>query len=305
MKVFTVATRGTDLAIAQTKIVIAALKSRNPDIEFDIKRIAAQGDRDQRTVLWDLKSTGFFTSQVEEVLISRQADFAVHSFKDLPTKQHKGLRIAAVCRREFPEDCVVTAKAIGSIEALEQRARIGTSSLRRAVQIKRLRKDVEIVPIRGNVPTRIKLVEQGKYDAVILARAGLERLGLGGKIAFSLPPAQFIPAPAQGALAVQIRLEDDNINGLVSAIDHKETRDIVCAERKILSATQCGCHAPVGAFAKIDGDDMIIDAFISDVKGEKFIRRQIKGIISENEKLAEALAKELLDAGGKEILENL
>jgi hydroxymethylbilane synthase len=302
MNVFTVATRGTELAIAQTQVIISALKKIHPDIQIKIKKITTKGDRDKRTALWNLKSTAFFTSQVENALLSGQADFAVHSFKDLPTLLRKGLIITAVCDRKFPEDCLLANGAIDSIKQLPQSAKIGTSSLRRAAQIKHLRVDLEPVPIRGNVPTRIKLLEQGKFDAVILARAGIERLGLSKKISLSFDPRKFIPAPAQGALAVQTRTDDQTITKLIAAIDDKNLRTITFAERRILITMECGCHAPVGAFAEISGNNMKIHAFISDLEAKNFISRYIT---ADADRLTEKIANDLLDAGGREILEKL
>jgi len=304
-KPLTVATRGTRLAIAQTRIVTGLLKKIYPDIKIKIKKIATAGDRDKKTALWNLKSTGFFTSQVENALLAKDADFAVHSFKDLPTKQPEGLTITAVCDRQFPEDCLVAGPHLASIEQLTKSAKIGTSSLRRSAQVKNLRPDLKPTAIRGNVPTRIKFFEEGKFDAVILARAALERLALQNKISFSFNPEQFIPAPAQGALAVQTRTDDTGTIKLLSAIDDKNVRLTALTERQILATTQCGCHGPVGAFAKVLGDNIEIFAFISDLEGVNFIKRQIAGPAAKAQQLAEKLGSRLLDAGGREILENL
>lgn len=305
MGAHTVATRGGDLAIAQTEIVIAALKKARPGISIKIKKVTTEGDRDRRTVLWDLKSTGFFTSQVEEAVLSGQADFAVHSFKDLPTRPRDGLTIAAVCERQFPQDCLLSAAPIESVEQLGQSAKIGTSSLRRTVQVKRLRADLVTAPIRGNVLTRIRAMEAGEYDAIILAMAGIDRLQLTGKISFFFDPRRFIPAPAQGTLAVQTRTDDTKTTELIAAIDDKKSRIVTSAERQILTTTQCGCHAPVGAFAQISEDDIIIDAFISDLQGDDFIRQQTKGPAAKAIQLAEKLAGDMLDAGGDKILQEL
>ncbi|MCJ7728321.1 MAG: hydroxymethylbilane synthase, partial [Sedimentisphaerales bacterium] len=159
--------------------------------------------------LWELKSTGFFTSRLEDALLAKQADLAVHSFKDLPTEQREELTVAAVLDRRYPEDCLVSAAPIKSVTELPKGAKAGTSSLRRTVQLKRLREDLECVPIRGNVTTRLKKLEQGDFDAIVLARAGLERLNLADKISIIFDPTQFIPAPAQGALAVEVRADDN------------------------------------------------------------------------------------------------
>lgn len=198
-KSLTVATRPGRLAIAQTQVVVSAIKSIYPDMQIHIKTVTTAGDRDRRTALWRLKDSGFFTSQVEDALIAAQADFAVHSFKDLPTRQHDGLTIAAVLDRRFPEDCLVAAKPVGSLGDLPPSAKIGTSSLRRAAQLRHLRPDLQPVSIRGNVLTRLRHVETGKVDAVILARAGLERIGLGKRISFCFEPSLFSARTCSGS----------------------------------------------------------------------------------------------------------
>jgi len=305
MKVLTVATRSSDLALAQTKLVISKLKIIYPDIKIKIKKITTTGDRDNRTALWELKTSGFFTSQIEDALLAGVADFAVHSFKDLPTHPRDGLTIAAVCERQFAQDCLIASELAVSIETLKPQAKIGTSSLRRMVQIKRLRPDAKLSPIRGNVTTRIRRLTEGKFDAIILAQAGIERLGLAEKITISFNPTQFIPAPAQGALAVQTRCDDAATNKFISAIDDQKTRITTFAERQILVTMKCGCHAPVGAFAEITGDNIEIYAFISDLEGKIFLNRRTKGPTAQAITLAEKLANELLSAGGNKILQSL
>jgi hydroxymethylbilane synthase len=304
-KALTVATRAGALAIKQTEIVVGALVKIHPDIQIKIAKVTTRGDRDRRTALWNLRETGFFTSQVEDALLAGDADFAVHSFKDLPTRQREGLAIAAVCDRQFAEDCLVAATRISSVDELHSNAKIGTSSLRRAAQLRRLRRDLQVTPIRGNVQTRIKRLEEGKFDAIILARAGMERLGLTKKISYCLDPKQFIPAPAQGALAVQTRTDDIATSELIAAIDDNNARTTTFAERHVLVTMRCGCHAPVGAFAEMTGDDITICAFISDLQGEEFLTRESTGPASKAEELAEQIAEQLLDAGGREILDEL
>jgi len=301
----TAATRGGALAIAQIKSVITMLKKVHPDINIETKIITTTGDSDRRTALWNLKDTGFFTSQIEDALLKNQADFAVHSFKDLPTQQREGLKITAVCDRLFVEDCLLSDLQVDTIEQLPHGAKIGTSSLRRVAQLKHLRGDLQIEPVRGNVKTRIKKLEAGEYDAIILARAGLERLGLEKKISFVFEPVEFIPAPAQGALAIQTRTDDKETNEIVAAINDKHAQIETSAERKILTVLQCGCHAPVGAYAKISEEKMKIRAFISDIDGKKLITKKMEGPVSNAESIAENLAKELLSDGGNEILNNI
>lgn len=305
MKSLTVATRGGALAIAQTEHVIATLKKNHPSLEIKIREITTTGDKDRRTALWTLKETGFFTSQVEDALTAHEADFAVHSFKDLPTAQREGLIIGAVFDRNFVEDCLVAKEPVGSIDQLPADAKIGTSSLRRIAQIKHLRADLELMPIRGNVQTRLRKLDDGQFEAILLARAGLQRLDLADEITFIFDPAIFIPAPAQGALGIQTRADDAETNEIIASIDDKNARATTAAERKILTTMQCGCHAPVGAYAKVAGDQIKIRAFISDLEGKNFIRRELVGPAENAETLAENIAKELLDAGGKEILESL
>ncbi len=305
MKELTAATRGGELAIVQTRIIEGMLRTSDPDLRIKVKKVGTKGDSDRSTVLWKLNGAGFFTSRVEEVLLAGEADFAVHSFKDLPVKENESLIIAAVCNREFAEDCLIAAGRVNSIEELPVSARVGTSSLRRVVQIKRLRADLEPVPIRGNVPTRIGKVDKREFDAIVLARAGVERIGLAERISFCFNPLEFLPAAAQGALAVQCREGNDRVREILSRINDEEARILSFAERKVLSEMQCGCHAPVGVFAKIDGDDIIIRAFISDLQGSKFIKRVEKASVGKAEQLAKKIGFELLDAGGREILKKL
>ena len=305
MKLLTAATRGGALAIAQTEHVISTLQKIHPGLKIRIREITTTGDKDRRTALWTLKETGFFTSQVEDALTAHEADFAVHSFKDLPTAQREGLAIGAVFDRNFVEDCLVAALPVESIDQLPADVKIGTSSLRRAAQLKHLRADLIPTPIRGNVQTRLRKIETGEFDAILLARAGLERLGLAEKISFIFGPAVFIPAPAQGALGIQIRAEDDETNEIIAAIDDANARITTAAERKILTTMQCGCHAPVGAYAEIAGGGIQIRAFISEVDGKNFISRELTGPAEDAGKIAEKIANELLKAGGREILKSL
>jgi hydroxymethylbilane synthase len=292
-KTLTIATRTGSLAIVQTQIVVSAIQKLLPALDIRVKKIASQGDKDRRTTLWELKETGFFTSLLEDALLAKEADIAVHSFKDLPTAIREGLTIAAVLDRKFPEDCLVTASLIKSLDELPKEAIVGTSSLRRTVQLKRLRSDLKCVPIRGNVTTRLKKLEQGDFDAIVLARAGLERLGLGNKISIIFDSTKFIPSPAQGALAVEVRADDAETKEIVSKLDDKDSRITTTAERLVFSALGCGCHAPAGVFAQIDGSKIIISACFSDPDGSNFRESSISGPITDSAKLAHSLADKL------------
>jgi hydroxymethylbilane synthase len=292
-KTLIVATRGGDLAVVQTEIVVSEIKKNYPDIDIRIKKIVSEGDKDRRTTLWELKSTGFFTSQLEDTLSANQADIAVHSFKDLPTQIRGGLTIGAVLKREFPEDCLVSAKRIKSLDELPQGAKIGTSSLRRTVQLKRLRGDLECLPIRGNVNTRLRKLEKGDFDAIVLARAGLERLDLSGKISIVFDPTRFIPSPAQGALAVEVRTDDIETGQIVSKLDDKNTRIETTAERLVFSALECGCHAPAGAFAQICDSDITISAFYCEPDGRNHFQKALTGPVSDFQTIARTLADKI------------
>ena len=307
-KTLVVATRDGLLALAQTDIVKQALRKLCPDLDIRIKKITSEGDNDRRTTLWELKSTGFFTSRLEDALLAGQADIAVHSFKDLPTEIRKGLSIGAVFNRNFPEDCLVSATPIKGIDELPKGAKVGTSSLRRTVQLKRLREDLHCVPIRGNVNTRLRKLDEGdsasadNFDAIVLARAGLERLGLADKMSIIFDPAKFIPSPAQGALAVQIRSDDTETKEIVSKLDEKGSRITTTAERLVFAALGCGCHAPAGVFAKINpalsnvegGEQITISACFSDPDGQNFVHSTLTGPVTDYKTLAETLAAKLL-----------
>jgi hydroxymethylbilane synthase len=315
----TVATRRGELAAAQTRIVVAALQAKHPDIEIRIREVTTAGDRDRRTALWDLKDTGFFTSRLEDALLSGEADVAVHSFKDLPTEGRDGLAVTAVCDRRWPEDCLVcrvpvraskrtshgVTRHTGSVEELPGGARVGTSSLRRAAQLRHLRPDLELVPLRGNVRTRLAKLQTSDLDAIVLARAGLERLGLSEMISVIFDPKQFIPAPAQGALAVQTRNDDRETIALVRALDEEMSKTLASAERQVLVTINCGCHAPAGAYAEANEGVIEMHAFISDVQGRNIITREASGPLTQGLQLGEQLARELLDDGGRQILRGI
>jgi hydroxymethylbilane synthase len=304
-RLLTAATRRGDLALAQTRTVIAALKAKHPDLDVRIREITTAGDKDRRTALWDLKDTGFFTSQLEDALLTGTADFAVHSFKDLPTQERTGLAVTAIWNRQWPEDCLLGKQPVASLDELPQAARVGTSSLRRAAQLRHLRPDLELVPLRGNVQTRIRKLQTTDLDAIILARAGLERLGLASMISVVFDPEQFIPAPAQGALAIQTRRDDQETVRIVQSLDDPSGRALVLAERQVLVTLKCGCHAPVGAYAEREGETMKIQAFIADAAGRNVVRKQAQGGVPEAVSLGERVARELLEAGGREILQEL
>ena len=305
MRPLKIASRASKLALVQSNYICNLLKNLSSNIEISIVEISTKGDRDKSDFLYKTDSMGFFTSEVENALLDGRADLAVHSLKDLPTACTEGLVIAAIPKRESVADALIASSQASSVAALPAGATVGTSSLRRIAQLRRLRDDIKCVPLRGNVETRISKVASGQVDAAVIACAGLNRLGLEDKISAILPPQEFLPAPAQGALAVQIRTDDNELAELVSKLDDKNSRVTVEAERAILSSMHGGCSIPLGVYSRISGDNMIIDAVISDVEGDKYIKRSKTANINKAKSCAEELAQELLNAGGREILEQI
>ena len=305
MRPLKIASRASKLALVQSNYICNLLKNLSSNIEISIVEISTKGDRDKSDFLYKTDSMGFFTSEVENALLDCRADLAVHSLKDLPTACTEGLVIAAIPKRESVADALIASSQASSVAALPAGATVGTSSLRRIAQLRRLRDDIKCVPLRGNVETRISKVASGQVDAAVIACAGLNRLGLEDKISAILPPQEFLPAPAQGALAVQIRTDDNELAELVAKLDDKKSRIAVEAERAILSSMHGGCSIPLGVYSQISGDNMIIDAVISDVEGDKYIKRSKTANINEAKSCAEELAQELLTAGGREILDQI
>jgi len=305
MRPLKIASRASKLALIQSNHICSLLKNLIDGIEISIVKVSTKGDRDKSNFLYKSKSIGLFTSEVENALLDGRADIAVHSLKDLPTACTEGLVVAAVPQRDSVADALIASGQATSISALPAGATVGTSSLRRIAQLHRLRDDLKCVPLRGNVETRVSKVTSGKIDAAIVACAGLNRLGLADKISAILPPRDFLPAPAQGALAVQIRTTDSELAGLVSQLNDEHSRIAVEAERCILTSMHGGCSIPLGVYSQICGDFITIEAMVSDIEGKKYIKRSKTGCINEAKSCAMELTQELLAAGGQEILEQI
>ncbi len=305
MKSVRIAGRASKLALIQTDIVRKLLENLSSDIECSIVKITTKGDRDKSDFLYQAESRGLFTSEVENALLDGRADLAVHSLKDLPTLPREGLIVAAIPKRESAADALVAKDKVSSIEQLPRGAKVGTSSLRRIAQIKLLRDDIECVPLRGNVETRIRKVTEGRVDAIVIACAGINRLSLTNKISAVLPPREFIPAPAQGALAVQIRADDKELAGLVRQIDDEKTRIAVETERCVLETIHGGCSVPLGVYSQINGDIITTDAILCDLDGKNFVKRSITSSLAEAKTSARQLAQQLLINGGKHIIDHI
>ena len=265
-RIYAVGTRGSRLALAQTQLVLDALRAAHPGALFEMSEITTQGDRDTKP-LSEIGGQGVFTKAIEDALLRGEIDIAVHSMKDLPPRLTDGLTIAAVPSRGDPRDALVT-KDGRALADLPPRARIGTGSARRAVQLKALRPDVECVDIRGNVDTRIRKVDDGEYDAIVVAMAGLERLGLAARASQVFSVDEMVPSPGQGALAVQVCSGDESTISLVSRIDDQATRRAIDQERAFLEELGAGCSLPAGGYAWHEVDELRFMTMLADEHGQ-------------------------------------
>lgn len=293
-----VGTRGSRLALIQTESVANKLKLIHPDLEISIRKVVTAGDRDRLTHL-DRIGTDVFVKELEEALLDGSIDFAVHSLKDVPTDIPQGLELIAVDEREDPRD-VLVAKAI--LADLPAGSRIGTGSLRRTIQIARLRPDLETCSIRGNVDTRLRKVDSGEIGGVILAAAGLKRLGLQNKITQFLSPENFLPAAGQGALVIEARSNDKELIDLVLPINHLPTWQCVTAERTFLRELGGGCRAPIATLGTIDGNTLRLEGMVASPTGKKMLRYSFEGDITSAEELGMNLARKTLEMGASEFI---
>ena len=297
MRVIVVGTRGSLLALTQTRWAVERLKENWPETEFKIKTIQTKGDRGA-----DPREQNIFVGELEEALRRGEIDIAVHSLKDLPTTQPEGLVIAGVPRRVDPRDVFIGRNSVARMADLPKGARIGTSSVRRRAQLLAWRDDLEIVPLRGNVDTRLKRLVSDDLDGIILAAAGLLRLEMRNRIGEFVDPEILLPAPGQGALALEVREGDDMADELAYSLNHAPTRARVRAERGFLHGLGAGCLAPVGALAQIEDDVLVLDAGVLSLDGQTLIRGEIEGDPEEAWELGLELARDVLEAGGREVL---
>ena len=290
-----IGTRGSTLAQWQTNYVIAALKRIAPELQIETRIIKTEGDKDQARSLADLGGVGVFTKEIENALLAREIDLAVHSLKDLPTDTASGLTIAAIPARGDPRDCIVSRHRL-SLSDLPRGARIGTSSARRSAQILALRPDAQIVPLRGNVDTRLRKAQSEEYDAVVLAAAGIIRLGRANEITEYLPLEAFLPDPGQGALAIEIRADDAELGTLVAQLDHAPTRAAVTTERAFLRRLGGGCRMPIGAHAEMRGNVLHLRGVFALDDGKQIRCSEISGDAARAEELGAELARNLVGA---------
>ena len=308
MRSVIIGTRGSSLAMCQAQIVQTKLEERVSGRTFQLQTIKAQADKNPELSLTAMTGEGVFVKELEAALLDGRIDLAVHSMKDLPLDIPSGLRIAAVLEREEPRDAFVSRSG-AMFDQLPNGSRIGTSSLRRRSQLLHRRRDLQMLEIRGNVDTRLRKLEQGQFDAILLAACGMQRLGLSGRISEYLDPSWMLPEPGQGALAIETRTDDSRINPIVAALDHTESRICVEAERAFLERLGGGCRVPIAAYAvtekaAVTGKDVLkIDGAVVSADGRRRLGGCLSGAVEKAHWLGKALADELLAQGARELLD--
>ncbi len=297
-----VGTRGSALALAQTRWVVERLKEKHPGPVIEVVPIKTTGDRMTSVALSVIGGKGVFVKEIEEALLRGEVDLAVHSMKDLPSEIPADLVIGAVPAREDPRDVFISGDG-RRLEQLKPGARIGTGSLRRGLQLRRLVPSVEVVSIRGNLDTRIRKIEREKLDGIIVAAAGLRRMGWEDRATQFLPVETMIPAVGQGALAIERRRGDDDVAEVVSFLNDPVTEQAVTAERSFLAVLGGGCQIPVAAHATIEGDRLNLRAIIGTIDGAVVLSEEVRGPAAEHVRLGRSLAEGILSRGGREILD--
>ncbi len=294
-----IGTRGSALALVQSEMVAAAIRAHNPGVAVELVRITTRGDAVQDRPLSEIGGKGLFVTEIENVLRARAIDLAVHSSKDLPSELAPDMTIGAFLPRADARDALVCTYR--GLHAIPSGARVGTSSPRRQSQLRALRPDLELLDIRGNVDTRLRKLDAGDYDALVLAAAGLDRLGVHDPRIQALPTDVMLPAVGQGAIAVETRPDDNDIAALVAPLHDADTADAVAAERAFLAATGGNCNTAVAAYAEVHADDMVLTALVGSAEGAN-IRDRRRGARVDGIRMARELAAFLMNAGGGVLL---
>ncbi len=300
-----IGSRGSELALWQAKFVKNELEKKNKNVSVEIRIIKTTGDKILDVALSKIGDKSLFTKELEAALLNGTIDLAVHSLKDLQTLLPEGLKLAAVSKRHPVEDVLIAGKKGITLRSLKEKAVVGTGSLRRKSQLMHLRPDIKIAELRGNVPTRIEKFLKSDWDAIILARAGVERLKLSKHISSIISTEEILPAVGQGALGIEIRSENKFADEIVQSIHDESTYLAVLAERSLLRTLEGGCQVPIGAFAETKSNGIYLDAMVGSLDGTITFRKNVRGKKSESEKLGKSLAKDLLKAGAKEILDEI
>ena len=304
MKTVRIGTRKSLLALWQAEHVRARLLALRPDLEIELVKMTTQGDRILDTPLAKVGGKGLFVKELEQGLLDRRIDLAVHSLKDVTVTLPVGLHIPVICEREDPRDAFVSPH-YSALSALPAGARIGTSSLRRQCQLRAAYPQLQVLDLRGNVNSRLAKLDAGEFDAVILAAAGLKRLGFADRIRACLDPSVSLPAVGQGAVCIECRRDDQKINELISALNHAPTTVRVRAERAMNAHLEGGCQVPIGAYAELDGEMLHLRGLVGAPDGSHIVRGEIRGPGKQAEDLGIALAQDLLGRGARAILDRV
>ena len=300
----TIGTRASKLALWQAEYIAAEIEKHH-GCRVELRKMTTKGDRILDAPLAKIGGKGLFTKELEQAMLAGEIDLAVHSLKDMPTEVPEGLVIGAITQRLDAGDAFVSVH-YRSMEDLPQGAKVGTSSLRRRAQLLAVRPDLTILDLRGNVNTRLAKLDAGEFDAIVLAAAGLKRLGLGERIRTILPRAMILPAVGQGALAIECRADDGRIQEMIDFLRDTEMTAAATAERAFLRRVEGGCQIPVGVYAEVgEGNVLHVEAMIASIDGMRVCRSRSMGTPAEAEKIGIALAEELLDVGGREILKEI
>ena len=324
-----IGTRGSKLALWQAEWIKSELQRFYPDLDIELNKIKTTGDKILDVPLAQVGGKGLFVKEIEEAILRNEADIAVHSMKDVPTEFPEGLHLAVICRREDPKDALVISEKLKAIRlgrseksnppipvskkggtksllyTLPQGVRIGTSSLRRSCQLLSARPDFRIEQLRGNLDTRLRKLDEGRFDAIILAAAGIKRLGLSDRITEILPFEISLPAIGQGAIGIECRVHDEFIHGLIAPLNHPSTSVCVKAERAFLRRLEGGCQVPIAAHARLGNSSLMIDGLVGSINGDRIIKSHIEGRPAQAEQLGVLLAEDVLSRGAKEILDEV
>lgn len=299
-----IGTRASLLAVTQSTWVKNQIEQQHPGTTVELVKIITKGDKILDVPLAKVGGKGLFVKEIEDALLDGRVDLAVHSMKDVPAELPAGLHVAIVPEREVPFDAFISVK-YKTLAELPKGAAIGTSSLRRKSQLAAIRPDVQIHDLRGNLDTRLRKLDEGVYDAIILAGAGLNRLGMQQRITSLFKPEQMLPAIGQGALGIELREADNDLLAGLQFLHHADTAAAVAAERAFLLRLEGGCQVPIGGFATVAGDTVTLTGLIASLDGEKVFKEQLAGPVAEAAKIGKTLAEKLLAAGGKAVLDEV
>ncbi len=299
-----IGTRASKLALFQANWVKDRLAERYPDLRVTIIKIKTTGDKIQNSPLSKIGGKGLFVKEIEEALIRKSIDLAVHSIKDVPTELPEGLHLGVITKREDPRDVLISKEGVG-LKALHHGARVGTSSLRRQSQLLHFRADLSVIPLRGNLDTRLRKLESMEFDGIVLAYAGVKRLGLEERITEIIPVEILLPAIGQGALGIETRIEDKEVHEKIGFLNDEETSISLTSERSFLKRLGGGCQVPIAALGRVAEGVLKLEGMVGTIDGKKILRRYIEGPIEKAESLGIELAERLLKEGAEEILREI